>query len=115
MAGEATRTVLFADVSGSTQLYENAGDEAAAKAIAQCMRALRQVTESCRGEVIKEIGDEVMTVFPEPDAAATAATRMHLAVEALPLVRGTRLALRIGFHTGPVIRRDDDLFGDSVN
>jgi adenylate cyclase len=115
MAGEATRTVLFADVSGSTQLYESAGDAAAAKAIAQCMRALREVTEACGGEVIKEIGDEVMTLFSEPDAAANAATRMHLAVEALPLVRGTRLALRIGFHTGPVIRRDDDFFGDTVN
>jgi len=115
MAGEATGTVLFADVSGSTQLYESAGDEAAAKAIAQCVGALRRVTESSGGEVIKEIGDEVMTLFAEPDAAANAATRMHLAVEALPLVGATRLALRIGFHTGPVIRRDDDLFGDSVN
>ena len=115
MAGEATQTVLFADVSGSTQLYESAGDAVAAKAIAQCMQLLREVTEASGGEVIKEIGDEVMTLFPDPDTAATAATRMHLAVEALPLVGSTRLALRIGFHAGPVIRRDDDLFGDSVN
>src|SRR5690349_10864168 len=115
MAGEVTQTVLFADVSDSTQLYESAGDAAAAKAIAHCMQALREVTEASGGEVIKEIGDEVMTLFPDPDTAAAAATRMHLAVEALPLVGATRLALRIGFHTGPVIRRDDDLFGDSVN
>ena len=115
MAGEETRTVLFADVSGSTQLYESAGDEAAAKAIAQCVRTLREVTESAGGEVVKEIGDEVMTTFPSADVAANAATRMHLAVEALPLVGATKLALRIGFHTGPVIRRDDDLFGDTVN
>jgi len=115
MAGEATQTVLFADVSGSTQLYESAGDAAAAKAIARCMQVLREVTEASGGEVVKEIGDEVMTLFSDPDAAATAATRMHLAVEALPLVGATRLALRIGFHAGPVIRRDDDLFGDSVN
>jgi len=40
---------------------------------------------------------------------------MHLAVEALPPVGATTLALRIGFHTGPVMRRDDDLFGDTVN
>jgi class 3 adenylate cyclase len=115
MAGEVTQTVLFADVSDSTQLYESAGDAAAAKAIAHCMQALREVTEASGGEVIKEIGDEVMTLFPDPDTGAAAATRMHLAVEALPLVGATRLALRIGFHTGPVIRRDDDLFGDSVN
>jgi adenylate cyclase len=115
MADEATRTVLFADVSGSTQLYETAGDEAAAKAIAQCMRTLREVTAAAGGEVVKEIGDEVMTTFPSPDAAANAATRMHLAVEALPLVGQTKLALRIGFHTGAVLHRDGDLFGDTVN
>ena len=86
MAAEATRTVLFADVSGSTQLYESAGDEAAAQAIAQCMRAVRQVTEAAGGELIKEIGDEAMTLFADPDSAANAATRMHLAVEALPPV-----------------------------
>lgn len=115
MAGEATRTVLFADVSGSTQLYESAGDAAAAKAIAECIRTLGDVTEAAGGELIKEIGDEVMTTFPTPDAAADAAARMHQAVEALPLVGGTKLALRIGFHSGPVIQRDDDLFGDTVN
>ena len=64
MAGEATRTVLFADVSGSTQLYESAGDAPAAKAIAQCIQVLREVTEAAGGEVVKEIGDEVMTTFP---------------------------------------------------
>ncbi|MBW8905442.1 MAG: adenylate/guanylate cyclase domain-containing protein [Betaproteobacteria bacterium] len=115
MAGEATRTVLFADVSGSSQLYESAGDEVAAKAIAQCMRAVREVTEAAGGELIKEIGDEAMTLFADPDSAANAATRMHLAVEALPPVGATTLALRIGFHTGAVMRRDDDLFGDTVN
>ena len=115
MAGEATRTVLFADVSGSSQLYESAGDEVAAKAIAQCMRAVREVTEAAAGELIMEIGDEAMTLFADPDSAANAATRMHLAVEALPPVGATTLALRIGFHTGPVMRRDDDLFGDTVN
>src|SRR3954467_9974281 len=114
MAGEGTRNLLFADVSGSTQLYESAGDAAAAQAIAQCIRAFSDATRLAGGEVLKEIGDEVMAIFPTPDAAAIAATRMHLAVEALPAVQGTRLGARIGFHTGPVVRRDNDLFGDTV-
>jgi len=115
MAGEVTRTVLFADVSGSTQLYESAGDEAASRAVAQCIRAFRDATRLAGGEVVKEIGDEVMAIFPSPDAAAIAATRMHLAVEALPPLAGMSLGARIGFHTGPVIRRENDLFGDTVN
>src|SRR2546422_5097665 len=61
------------------------------------------------------MGDEVMVLFPSPDAAASAATRMHTAVESLPTVGNNKLALRIGFHTGPVVQRDNDIFGDTVN
>src|SRR2546423_3669670 len=102
MPDQDSQTVLFADVSGSTQLYESAGDARAAKAIASCVQALREATELAGGQVIKEIGDEVMATFPSPDAAASAATRMHLAVEALPPVNETKLGVRIGFHFGPV-------------
>jgi len=115
MEGELARAVLFADVSGSTQLYETAGNERAAKAIGQCMHALREATEVAGGDVVKEIGDEVMATFATADAAAAAATRMHLAIDALPLIAGTKLGVRIGFHAGPVIERDNDLFGDTVN
>jgi hypothetical protein len=40
---------------------------------------------------------------------------MHLAVSALPPIEGQRLSLRIGFHAGPVVQRDGDVFGDTVN
>ena len=115
MSDAVTRTVLFADVSGSTQLYESAGDEAAAQAIEQCLAVFRNATRLAGGQVVKEIGDEVMAIFPSPDAAAIAATRMHLGVEALPPVGQMQLGVRIGFQTGPVIRRDDNLFGDTVS
>jgi adenylate cyclase len=61
------------------------------------------------------MGDELLAVFPSPDAAADAATRMQGAVEALPATAGHKLGLRIGFHAGPVIQQDNDVFGDSVN
>ena len=64
---------------------------------------------------MKTIGDEVMALFPSPDSAASAAAAMHGAVDAMPAVGETRLALRIGFHAGPVIQRDNDVFGDTVN
>jgi class 3 adenylate cyclase len=108
-------TVLFADVTGSTKLYESAGDREAVDAIARCVEVLRRAAEASRGRVVKTMGDEVMALFPSPDAAAEAATRMQTAVEALPATRGQKLGLRIGFHAGPVIQRDHDVFGDSVN
>ena len=108
-------TVLFADVSGSTKLYESEGDKAATEAIARCVDQLRKTVESSGGRVVKTIGDEVMAVFPTPDAAAFAASNMQYAIDALPLVGATKLGVRIGFHCGPVIQSDNDIFGDTVN
>ena len=108
-------TVLFADVSDSTKLYESEGDKAAMEAIAHCVDKLRQTVESSGGRVVKTIGDEVMAVFPTPDAAAYAASNMHYAIDALAPVGATKLGVRIGFHCGPVIQSDSDIFGDTVN
>jgi adenylate cyclase len=115
MESSRQTTVLFADVTGSTRLYEEAGDAQAAATIGQCLETLRRVAEDSGGRVVKTMGDEVMALFSAPDRAADAATRMHLAIEALPPVAGQKLALRIGFHAGPVVQRDDDVFGDTVN
>jgi class 3 adenylate cyclase len=108
-------TVLFADVSGSTKLYESEGDQAAMDAIARCIDQLRQTVESSGGRVVKTLGDEVMAVFLTPDVAAYAASSMQYAIDALPLAGATKLGVRIGFHCGPVIQNDDDIFGDTVN
>ena len=112
---ERVATVLFADVSGSTKLYETAGDAIALEAITGCLEAARHVTEACGGRVIKTIGDEVMSVFPNPDAAAAAAADIQSRIDTLPEVAGTKLGIRIGFHHGPLLQRDDDVFGDTVN
>ena len=115
MDQERQVAVLFADVSGSTKLYESEGDKAAMEAIARCIDQLRQTVESSGGRVVKTIGDEVMAVFPTADAAAYAASNMQYAIDALPLVGATKLGVRIGFHCGAVIQNDDDIFGDTVN
>jgi class 3 adenylate cyclase len=108
-------TVLFADVSESTKLYETAGDAKALEAISGCLAAARHATEAAGGRVVKTIGDEVMALFPQPDAAANAAAEIQGRIEALPEVAGTKLGVRIGFHSGPVLQQDDDVFGDTVN
>jgi len=108
-------TVLFADVSGSTKLYETEGDKAAADAIAVCIEKMRQTAESSGGRVVKTIGDEIMAVFATPDAAAYAASGMQSAIDTLAPVGATKLGIRIGFHHGPVIQNDADIFGDTVN
>ena len=108
-------TVLFADVSGSTKLYETAGDAVAHAAIEKCVNLMREKTVAAKGRVIKTIGDEVMSAFPAADNAADAAIEMQSAIAELPPVGNTQIGIRIGFNHGPVVERDGDVFGDAVN
>ena len=107
--------VLFADVSGSTKLYETAGDAIAHAAIEKCVNLMREKTVQATGRVIKTIGDEVMSAFPTADAAADAAIEMQSGIAELPAVGTTKIGIRIGFNFGPIVERDGDIFGDAVN
>jgi len=107
--------VLFADVSGSTKLYETAGDAIAHAAIEKCVNLMREKTLGSNGRVIKTIGDEVMAAFSTADDAASAAIEMQSAISEMPPVGGTQIGIRIGFNHGPVVERDGDVFGDAVN
>ena len=108
-------SVLFADVSGSTKLYETAGDAVAHAAIEKCVSIMREKTVNAKGRVIKTIGDEVMSAFATADQAADAAIEMQSAISELPPVGNTQIGIRIGFNHGPVVERDGDVFGDAVN
>ena len=109
------RAILFADVSGSTALYEKLGDKPAAKAIEACLGELREIVARRDGQVVKTIGDEIMVVFARPEAACAAARDMQLRVSSLPPVAGVKFAIRIGFQFGPVLEDKADFLGDGVN
>ncbi|MEO8344151.1 MAG: adenylate/guanylate cyclase domain-containing protein [Betaproteobacteria bacterium] len=108
-------TVLFADVCGSTRLYETLGDTEALAAIGRCLALIGDVSTGHGGRVVKTIGDEAMVVFASADKAAQAAAEMHVRLSKQLPVGGARLAIRIGFHDGPTIQADGDVFGDAVN
>jgi class 3 adenylate cyclase len=109
------RAVLFADVSGSTRLYEVLGDARAFAAINDCLDVLRKLTAAHSGQVVKTIGDEIMALFPDAMSAVQAACEMQMAVSSRKPVDGVRVAIRIGLHGGPVLESDGDVFGDTVN
>jgi adenylate cyclase len=116
-SGEPGRqaAILFADVSQSMKLYELAGDHIAHQTVERCIEVMRRATAAAGGRVVKTIGDEVLAVFGSSDAAAVAASEMQAATDQMPPVANTKLGLRIGFHYGPVLQRDGDVFGDTVN
>lgn len=107
--------ILFADVSGSTALYETLGDRKALKAVESVLKELRKATTGGSGRVVKTLGDEIMAVFPSPADAARAAIRMQERVAAARPSGSVRLGVRIGFHAGPVLEEGGDYFGDTVN
>jgi class 3 adenylate cyclase len=107
--------VLFADVVGSTKLYDTLGDVTAKQMIDECLAVLTGVAHQYGGRVIKTIGDEIMCALPSADSGCLAAMDMHHKVMALPAVSQVKRSVRIGFHFGPVIEENSDVFGDTVN
>ena len=110
----STLAVLFADLCGSTELYERLGDEAARAAIRETLALLGQVAEQHGGRVVKEIGDEVLCAFPSTEQATEAAVAMHLNLD-LDSMNRSGLRLRSAYHWGQVIEEQADVFGDTVN
>lgn len=107
--------ILFADVSGSTRLYETLGDKAALERIEHCLSNLSALVRKHHGEIIKTIGDEIMSSFPDASSAFHAARAMQMEM-AMQLISGKHpLLIHVGLHYGPAIREDGDIFGDAVN
>src|SRR5450756_2719222 len=96
--------VLFADICGSTALYESLGDDLARKMISRCINTMAGKISVYQGTLIKTIGDEVMVTFPSAEAAFHAACAMLVAVENDQPLDGIPLHIRIGFNYGEVIK-----------
>ena len=107
--------ILFADLSGSTSLYEKLGDQRALVAVESVLTEMRKSIALHQGRVIKTIGDEIMAVLPSADAAMQAACDMQIRIAAIAPIDNVRLAIRAGFHYGPAIEEGGDFFGDAVN
>jgi adenylate cyclase len=117
MGRDVEVAILFADVVGSTQLYEQLGDVEAREMVALCLEIMREATEKNSGSVIKTMGDEVMSTFPTADDAMSAAKRMQerIAADAGLALEGGHVTIRIGCHYGPVVQEHRDIFGSAVH
>ncbi len=108
-----TKTLLFTDVVGSTDLYYEVGDALAFKKIRQSFLHIGQVCSRYNAILVKTIGDAAMYAFATPLEAVSAAIAIQREnpTENLPL--------RITLHTGKCIsistKDGQDFFGDTVN
>lgn len=117
MGQEQQLAILFADVVGSTRLFELLGDVAARDKVAVCIEIMRRATEQHGGSVLKTMGDEILATFEGSDAAVDAAIEMQTSIAGHPdlEVEGQQIALRIGCHFGPVVVESRDVFGAAVH
>jgi adenylate cyclase len=111
-------TILFADISGSTTLYEILGDEAAHGIIEECLSMLIITVRLHDGTIIKTMGDGIMCSFHDAANAADASIAMNQVIDQIEDRKADRHTvphIRIGFHSGPVLLDENDIFGDTVN
>ncbi|TQV88793.1 adenylate/guanylate cyclase domain-containing protein [Aliikangiella coralliicola] len=107
------KTILFADIGGSSALYKAAGNLVAKNTIDSILVALRKITQEHKGKVIKDIGDEIMTCFDSCAMCVHAAAAMQYKLT--NFVNQHQLTLSIGIGFGEVIKENSDLFGEAVN
>jgi adenylate cyclase len=102
--------IAFVDLAGFTTLTEERGDEAAARAAA----GLLELAEACGrrndGRVVKELGDGVLLRFPDAERALRAIRDLVAGMGEAGLP-----AAHAGIAAGPVVVRDGDVFGRTVN
>ena len=116
MAKDLEVAILFADVVGSTQLYDKFGDTKASETVAACLSVMKDSTHEFNGTVIKTIGDEVMATFSDVDDAMSAAIMMQTQITADNKEEGRiPVSIRIGCHFGPVVQEQNDIFGAAVH
>ena len=116
MAKDLEVAIMFADVVGSTQLYDEFGDTKASETVAVCLDVMKDATHQFDGTVIKTIGDEVMSTFASVDEAMSAAVMMQGQITLQSKKEGSiPVSIRIGCHYGPVVQEQNDIFGAAVH
>ena len=115
MSQSKPQTILFADVSGSTRLFETKGDVEARRLISLVLDALTLICQQHGGRVIKTIGDEIMCTLPAAINGLMAACEMQRRLARDILFVRESLAIRIGLHHGDALEENGDVFGDAVN
>jgi adenylate cyclase len=106
---QESTAVLFADITGSTKLYIEVGDDRAREVVASTLTSWSGLVVDNKGHVVQLRGDGMLSTFPTVDAALVAAVAMR------DLPYQPPLSMHAGLHTGPVLQDADQLYGDVVN
>ena len=110
-------TVVFADLMGSTGVFETIGNARASRMVTQLTQWIGEIVLAHQGRVVKTLGDGVLAVFPNaPDAIGAVIDIQRSHQKRLASAgSATRMPIRIGVARGDVEFVDGDCYGDAVN
>lgn len=108
-------TVMFADVVGSTSLYEMLGDKKAQRIISQALDIAGKIVQKYNGDVLKSGGDDILCSFERANDAVTAACVIHDTFMDNLVFKDYPISFHIGIHSGAGIFIEGDVFGDATN
>ena len=103
--------VVFADLAGFSSYTERHGDQTAATTAARFALAAMQIGRRHRLRPIKTLGDAVLFVGDDAEAALRAAKALIARFDGSD---GCPPA-HVGAHAGEVVEQDGDVFGGTVN
>ena len=102
--------MVFLDLVGYTRLMEERGDQTAAERVGRLAEIVQSGSARFGGKPVKWLGDGVMFHFPDPREAVLCSLDL---VDRTPAARLP--PAHVGVNAGPVIFRDGDYFGRTVN
>ena len=111
-------TVVFADLVGSTGIFERLGDETAGRFVTQLTGALSKTFEQHNGRVVKLLGDGLFVVFAVEGDAIESCVAIQNRLREKPIHpggTGHAVQMQMGVETGEVVEIDGDCYGDAVN
>ena len=103
-------TVVFADLTGSTGVFESLGNAKATQAITRMTQWIGQVCTQQNGLVVKNLGDGVLMVFEQNADAVDAVIEMQRVhterVKSWP--DSLKMRLQVGMARGDMVVQDGD-------
>jgi adenylate cyclase len=101
--------MAFADISGYTHMTLQSGDRLAVRFSERLREAALEVARQYRGKLVRLLGDGAMLHFRDPEDGVRGTTDL------VRMFANADFSLHAGVHAGPMIERDGDYFGQTVN
>ncbi len=114
----SSMTIMFTDLTDSSSMYNDNGDELATGQVIDHFEILRKIISEERGAIVKTIGDATMSIFQEPVNAVRAFHRAQQYFRETQK-RDHKIKLKGGIHYGNgiavTLNNRIDFFGNTIN